>query len=201
MVSRPAYCCEAFCSTGASSRQGTHHDAQKLTNTGLLCDSSSERRNVSPLNKPNSKSGARVKGARTSPLAPRSFSPIPNHSRTISPITTKPAPSARRRVRNPAAAARGWCSGPACAAGPSRSAGGAVTATSDDAEVGLMRTYSPTLAHRAVSGQALADSISRSLWVRRLVVEMAGTYTPAVVASDSTDSLLGLVAHPVWAGR
>ncbi len=64
-----------------------------------------------------------------------------------------------------------------------------------------MRTYSPTLAHRAVSGQALADSISRSLWVRRLVVEMAGTYTPAVVASDSTDSLLGLVAHPVWAGR
>src|SRR5712691_2410165 len=179
MVSRPAYCCEALCNTGASSRHGTHHDAQKLTNTGLPCDSSLERRNVSPLNKPNSKSGARVKGTRTSPLVPRSFSPIPNHSKTISPITMTPAPSARRRVRNPAVAERGRCSGTACAAGPSRSAGGAVTAAPDEAEVGLMRTYSPTLARRAVSGQALADSISRSLWVRRLVVEMVGTYTAA----------------------
>jgi len=81
-------------------------------------------------------------------------------------------------VRTPSEAERDRCTGSACAAETSRSAGGALTVACGDADDALMPRFSPSVASVS-TGRACAHSISRSLWVRLLVVEMAGTYTPA----------------------
>ena len=80
----------ASCSRGASSAHGPHHDAQKLTTTGLPDLSASDRLKVEPSNKPSEKSGAFVNGTLTTLLPAISFCCSPNHSRNSSPTTTAP---------------------------------------------------------------------------------------------------------------
>src|SRR3954468_10864869 len=93
-VTWPAVRRAASCRTAASSAHGPHHDAQKLTTTGLPDFSASERVKVDPSNSPSENSGAFENGTLTT-LAPAiSFCCKPHHNKTSKPTTTKPETAA-----------------------------------------------------------------------------------------------------------
>src|SRR5438132_13865815 len=81
VMPRPRFASHVRASSGASSRQGTHHDAQKLTTTPL--PRSSANPSVPPSNSASSNRGAATRcSGRDSALDPSSPTSVENRSPT-----------------------------------------------------------------------------------------------------------------------